>query len=347
MAFHDHHQIRVIVDSGAETNMIRESIAYGIGARVTKSSQAVYQADGVSPLDVRGETKVILIRDSHKLVLEALVVRGLECDVLGGVPFMEANSIGVLPHKHQITIGNDIYPYGLQAPTAHRPSIRRSVAEPLRAPTVPTVVWPGDYVEVSSPFHAFHDEPLALEPRLETKAAEQSSDQWPAPGIVGVVGGKIRIPNHTASPIVLTHRAVIGQVRPTTTHSECPSTNGDSPESTRIQQAQCIQTPFSHAVTLDPHNVLPAAVRYEFCDTLKHYESVFNPDLDKHNGASGPFQAVVNMGPVKLPQRKGRLPLYLCQNHELLQLTFDELQACGVFCHPEDANVVVEYLYPS
>ncbi len=54
-------------------------------------------------------------------------------------------------------------------------------------PAVLTVVWPGDYVEVSSPFHAFHDEPLALEPRLETKAAKQSSDQWPAPGIVDVV----------------------------------------------------------------------------------------------------------------------------------------------------------------
>ncbi len=103
--------------------MIRESIAYGIGARVTKSSQAVYQADGVSPLDVRGETKVILIRDSHKLVLEALVMRGLECDVLEGAPFMEANSIGVLPHKHQTTIGNDIYPYGVQAAIDHRPSI--------------------------------------------------------------------------------------------------------------------------------------------------------------------------------------------------------------------------------
>ncbi len=123
MAFHNHHQIRVLVDSGAETNMFCESIAYDIDARVTKLSQAVHQA--VSPLDIRGETKIILIRDSHKLVLEALVVRGLRCNVLGGVPFMEAkNSIRVLPHKHQITIGNDIL---------------RSDATRLRAPTVPTV----------------------------------------------------------------------------------------------------------------------------------------------------------------------------------------------------------------
>ncbi len=113
---------------------------------------------------------------------------------------------------------------------------------------------------------------------------------------------------------MLTHQAVFGQVHPTTTHSECPSTNGDSPESTQIQQAYTRQTPFSHAVTLDPDNVLPAPVRNEFCDTLKHYKSVFNPDLDRYNGASGPFQADVNMGPLKPPQRKGRLPLYSRQN---------------------------------
>ncbi len=183
---------------------------------------------------------------------------------------------------------------------------------------------------MSSSFHAFHDESLALEPRLETKAAEQSNDQWPAPGIVGVVWGKIRIPNYTASPIMLTHRAVFGQVRPSTTHSECLSTNEDSPESTQIQQAYTKQAPFSHAVTLDPDNVLPAPARNEFCDTLKHYESVFNPDLDKYNGVSGPFQAVVNMGAVKPPQKKGRLPLYSRQKQELL-LKFDELRLVVYF----------------
>ncbi len=52
----------------------------------TKSGEAVYQPDSVYALGVWGETKYI-IRDSHKLVLEALVFRGLECVVLGIVPF--------------------------------------------------------------------------------------------------------------------------------------------------------------------------------------------------------------------------------------------------------------------
>ena len=217
---------------------------------------------------------------------------------LGLSLFRKGNSVEVLPLKHQVTIGNDIYP--------HCTFIQCSIT----VPTVLTVVWLGDYVQVSLPFHAFHDDPLVLQPHLETKADEQSSDQCPAPCIVGVVGGNIRFPNHTASPIVLNHLAVFGKVRPTTTLSECTPTNEDSPKSTRIQQVHARQTPVSHPVTLDLHNVLPAPVSMDFCNALKHYQSVFNPDLDKYHGASGPFQAVVNMGPVTPPQRKGLLPLY-------------------------------------
>ena len=53
------------------------------------------------------------------------------------------------------------------------------------------------------------------------------------------------------------------------------------------------------------------------------------------------------MGPVQPPQRKGRLPLYGRNNLEELQSKFDELEALGVFCKPEDINVSVEYLNPS
>ena len=62
------------------------------------------------------------------------------------------------------------------------------------------------------------------------------------------------------------------------------------------------------------------------------------------NGAVGPFEARVNMGPVEPPQRKGRLPQYAC--HQLLELQqkFDELETLGVFRRPEDINVAVEYL---
>ena len=70
----------------------------------------------------------------------------------------------------------------------------------------------------------------------------------------------------------------------------------------------------------------------------------FDPRFKGYNGAVGPFKAVVNMGPVQPPQRKGRLPLYSRDKLVDLQTKFDELEALGVFARPEDVDITVEYL---
>ena len=74
---------------------------------------------------------------------------------------------------------------------------------------------------------------------------------------------------------------------------------------------------------------------------------MFDPAIKGYNGAAGPFFARVNMGPVEPPQRKGRLPLYARGKLVELQSKFDELEQVGVFAHPEDVGVAVEYLNPS
>ena len=84
-----------------------------------------------------------------------------------------------------------------------------------------------------------------------------------------------------------------------------------------------------------------------FIQTLKDYDSVFNPIFSGYNGASGPFQAKVNMGPVLPPQRKGRMPQYSKTQLDELQNQFDELESLGVFRKPEDVPVSVEYVNPS
>ena len=48
-AFYSHHPLRLTIDTGAETNMMRASLARHIGAKVTKSSQAALLADGRTP----------------------------------------------------------------------------------------------------------------------------------------------------------------------------------------------------------------------------------------------------------------------------------------------------------
>lgn len=72
---------------------------------------------------------------------------------------------------------------------------------------------------------------------------------------------------------------------------------------------------------------------------------MFNPK--GYNGAVGPHEAKVNMGPVQAPQRKGRVPQYSKNQLDTLQQQSDELENNGVFKRPEDVGITVEYVNPS
>jgi hypothetical protein len=104
---------------------------------------------------------------------------------------------------------------------------------------------------------------------------------------------------------------------------------------------------FSKDIVVDPDNMLPTNIQKQFHSLYKQYDKVFNPAFSGYNGQAGPFKAVVNMGPVKPPQRKGRVPQYARKNLEELQNKFDELLQLGVFKRPEDISVVAEYINPS
>ena len=84
--------------------MIKYSVASLTGANIKKSDQSALQADGVTPLDILGETHLTLSRDNHSLQLEALVVNDLDVDVLAGLPFMARNDISIRPAKLNIKL---------------------------------------------------------------------------------------------------------------------------------------------------------------------------------------------------------------------------------------------------
>ena len=108
-AFYRHNPLRLTLDSGAETNMIRETVVKSIGAKIGKSTQLARQADGLTPLKVLGETHLVLSRGGIDLHLDALVVEDLDVEVLAGTPFL---------------VYNDIYPFD-------PPNRRSQLAKPL------------------------------------------------------------------------------------------------------------------------------------------------------------------------------------------------------------------------
>ena len=264
--FYNHHPLKVTIDSGAETNMIKTTIANHIGAPITKSTQLALQADGQSSLTVIGETKLEVTRDTHTFFLEALVVDNLDADILAGVPFMVHNDITVRPAKHQIILSdNTTYCYGPESRASGPHAIRFTKAAVLRAPTTTTTLWPGEFIEVSSPqgVDPSHDHLLALEPRIDS-----TNTSWPSPSLVASIAGKIRIPNDTDHPLTIKKNSHIGQVCAVYT----PSTSPPLLDSCSVTQSlKCTQPRALHSssIKLDPSNILSVDMRNQFSN-LQH-----------------------------------------------------------------------------
>ena len=345
-AFHHHNTVRITIDSGATCNMIRLATVKRLGATIKPTTQSARQADGHSTLDVVGETVITLSREDHQLHFEGLVVENLDVEILAGTPFMEDNDIAVRPATREVSVHGSPYLY---SPPNNKPpqrTARRAVV--LRAPPSSTTVWPGEFLELTLPKDIPTDSEYALEPRTDTSPSQSSkmSNLWPFPNIVSSVAGRIRIPNLSDQPCYLRRNEHFCQINHVFTPPDVPGPPL-APRAASIPKPIPDNHLFSSSVKVDPANLLPSDIRRQFHEALTRFDGVFNPHFKGYNGASGPFEAKVNMGPVEPPQRKGRLPQYSRDKLVQLQSKFDELEDQGVFKRPEDLGISVEYLNPS
>ena len=339
-AFFRQQPLTLTLDTGAETSMIKSSVAQSIGARIKPTSQKVFQADGISALNVKGETHLTLSRDNLDLSLEALVVDDLDVDVLAGTPFLIANDISVRPAKCQVRIQDSVViyyqPTAPPNPASH--AVRRAQCHVLRSSSPSTVLWPGEFIEVDTPPDLDNDIFLAVEPLPDSLTKE-----WFAPQIVETVGNKVRLLNTSSEPHRIKRHDHICRARPIIPTENLPPPFPDKPSPTKPHPT----LPFSDDVTVDPDNLLSVQSRTKFQQLLREFDGVFDPRISGYNGAAGPIEATVNMGPVQPPQRKGRIPQYSRNQLVELQSKFDELEEAGVFRRPEDIGITVEYLNPS
>ena len=335
------HPLRVTLDTGAEINLVRVTVAAHIGASVKRSTQTAHQADGHSQLSVVGETTLCLTRGPHVLTLHALVVESLDVDVLAGTPFMSLNDVSVRPAEGTVSIGDDVvFCYVNPAHSAPDPSARR-VQCLVRSPSETVTVWPDDYVELDVP-DMDRDSLVSVEPWQPSFPGDPDADPWPRPTVTSVVDGKLRVLNDTRAPLRLKKNSHVCKVYSVSKPSSLPESLPSSPA-----PRAPIQKPGPELVSIDPHGLLSDSMRSEFASVVADYASVFDPVFPGYNGAVGSIHGVVNIGSVEPPQRKGRLPQYNRQRLTELQSKFDELESLGIFQKPEDLDVHVEHVHPS
>ena len=136
------------------------------------------QADGKSPLAIKGETRFTLTYSNKSFHLEALVVENLDVEILAGIPFLSQNDITLRPALQQIQFSDDsTHHYYNKHPTDQKAfSVKGTSAQMLRSPAA--TVWPGKFLELNIPTEWQHEE-LEVEPRSEDKTSQNFV--WPQP----------------------------------------------------------------------------------------------------------------------------------------------------------------------
>ena len=102
--FYAHHPVWVLCDSGAESSLIKYSVAVKMSLQIHPTKHWANQADGIKQMTACGEVLITLTRDDISLPIEAIVMKELGCDIIGGAPFMESNDIILDMPKQQIVI---------------------------------------------------------------------------------------------------------------------------------------------------------------------------------------------------------------------------------------------------
>lgn len=331
--FFAHHPVTITCDSGATSSLVRHSTAIRLGMDIKPTAHTASQADGKSKLTPSGEVHVQLTRGDHSFILEAVVVKELDCDILAGVPFMRTNKI-VLDIPRDKIIVNNKHEIAYSSQCSSDPKVRRSV---ILRPSKNQSLYPGEFLEMHTDLP---DQDIAVEPRTQS-----SSATWIQPTMTESINGVVRIPNLTDNIVSIKKHDHIVQIYHTTTI--CSLSSAESVETSPISAAAHSSCSSTDNIKLDPHKQLSLSEITEFNSLHARYHQVFSGKIGCYNDASGRLRASINMGPVEPPPQKARLPSYSSEKMKLLQEKMDELENLGVLAKPEDVHVTVEHVSPS
>ena len=174
---------------------------------------------------------------------------------------MATNDISIRPAMQQITIkGMSETYYSPTSSDSHHHHVRRTHAHLLRAPAVASVIWPGEYLQMSIPKELEPDISLALEP---CPNYTKHNKNWPRPL------------NDTTEPKTIARHEHFCQVCQTRTpdiqslhiKTTVPLPNPSSSSTSSHKPP----TMHSATVSVDPDKILPTPMQNSFRNLLETY----------------------------------------------------------------------------
>ena len=335
--------VMILLDTGVECSFIRIEEAQRLGVRVDKNtSQRPSMADGISSLHVLGETHINFLCHGNKLHMDAILVDTLASPIVAGMSFMEDNGIDINGRSRTITLPDSTSPKYDSPQVNNKPRLGRIL---IRSESKSSTWWPNEAVYLKPP-KVQPGDVLLLDPRHDCDPSIARILK-PTMAVVAEDNTVALFPNLNG-PITAPRYSHLFNVS--------LSVPVDSPELQEVLMSPykapvvMATTPTEHpvdTVRIDPDNILPQQDKALLREITRRFPSVFKPDFKGYNGAMGPFQAVVNIGPSLPPQRKGRVPQYSRDKLVLLQEKLDQLEEAGIIAKPEMVGISVEYLNPS
>ena len=282
------HVIPLLLDSGAETNLIGLECAESLNLPVSKTTACASQADGTSDLKIIGEVHVKLSRGNKQYQFDALVANKLTDKVIAGLPFLELHDIYSRPSKKTIYIGKEEVPYDAQNRSMHAQT--RTVT--MRVP-YSTVLMPGESLSLAVPDDFSGDMELAVEPQINAKSylhkkcnkmrLQPQTEQ--TDGIFNLVNK-----NKSRGPVLLGHHRLVATIGPVTEMSEVAVKSSPPvlPSKTRPVSAKLEHVSPAHPiqvfesldyedVSIDSDGIFLPAQRMSFNSLHHQYRRVFNP----------------------------------------------------------------------
>lgn len=184
--FCEHQPVHLTIHYGVEVSMIRTFFC--------QVHRCIYQKNHFTS---RRSYPFCLKREDHSFHLDALKVEVLVKEVLVDMPFVKTSDIGIRPSKNQVRIGDSLtIQYKPGDGISQSTHVQRAQALILSSEHLPTVLWPGAYLELNILKVLHPESTLVMEPRINGS----TTPNCPKTEMIEAIGGKVRIVNRTGEP---------------------------------------------------------------------------------------------------------------------------------------------------
>ena len=365
LCYYKHFAIPVILDTGAEYNVIADSQVKRMNILVSKTSARAIQVDK-SPLHTIGSVSLELSNGEDSWLFSALVCTGVGDVIIAGNPFL-AQGINPITYKKVTEIVSSdgsvrSIPWRPTNVTPNKPSIS------LLRSHEKTTIFPEEYLELPVPadFTKYEASTILINPRQSSnirmvnisphtiglKAETDSCHTWPTydlvpfpqPQFAHIIGGKVRIQNNSPLPITVNRNSHIADIRivvPQKLPSFEPSLYPRPKPTVPVCEA--------HKIIVDPDDQLTPDERKLFNDINTKYSTIFSSKPGKYNGSLGNLDAklILNNSDIDPPSFPCKRILQSEKLDDIKQDIMDQMEADGILVRPEDVNVHVTHVHPS